>query len=120
MEQELLLGHLSFLWATVVHVHCDHLYHLVQVDLEVWVVLNNIHPVYPFDLNDVLAVHDQKVVVNHLHHHLHHHHHFFLGRWSITSSTTITITITTTIAIRWWDSSSTCRLLWYSSIPFLE
>ena len=69
-------GNLSFLWATVVLVHCDHLYHLVQVDLGVQVVLEQHTPIYFFDLNGVMAVHDQKVVVNHLHHHLHYHHHY--------------------------------------------
>ena len=90
MEQVLLLGHLLFLWASVVLVHPDHLFHLVQVDLGVWVVLVQHTPIYLFDLNGVMAVHDQTVVVNHLlHHHflhfslgevayhlLHYHHHF--------------------------------------------
>ena len=76
MERVPLLEHLSFLWAFVVLVHSNHPFHLVQVDLGVWVVLVQHTPIYFFDLNGVIAVHDQMVAVNHLlHHHLHHHHH---------------------------------------------
>ena len=51
-------------------------FHLVPVDLGVWVVLAPHTPTYLFDLNSVMAVLDQTVVVNHLLHcHLHHHHH---------------------------------------------
>ena len=76
MELVPLLGYLLFLWASVAFVHPGHPFHLVPVDLGVWVVLVPYIPIYFFNLDSIVAALDLTVVVNHLpHHHLHHHHH---------------------------------------------
>ena len=122
-----LLGHLSFPWAVVVFVHPNHPFHLVPVDLGVWMVPVPHIPICFPNFSSIVVALDLMVVVNHLLYcHLHHHHHhchflhFSLGEVAYHPLHCHHHSHYHLHYHRWRSSSSTCWLLRCPSTPFQE